>query len=273
MGQNVTERFDDSVRSRVSSLLAEAAIDVEQVAVISEAGSTAHNISAGNDDLDFTVVWTESFRDLVEANPRRGSQMLRTQPEGMPSGPGDIDLQVYSMRRFVGLCATGNPSALLVLFTPDQFHLVNTDFPAERISRLTRSRKAAEAFEGYMDSQLSKWKAHNNNRAVSRPELVAAAGYDTKYAAHAIRLGIQGIEYLSTGMITMPMKEEHATLLRQLRAGAVTEPEAQRWVEALRSELKEAAMATALPERPDNTKVLDFLVSWHAAHSQPTPYE
>jgi uncharacterized protein len=36
--------------------------------------------------------------------------------------------------------------------------------------------------------------AHTN-----RPELVAVHGYDTKYAMHALRLGLQGIELLTTG--------------------------------------------------------------------------
>ena len=34
---------------------------------------------------------------------------------------------------------------------------------------------------------------------VNRPELIAAHGYDTKYAGHVLRLGYQGIEFLETG--------------------------------------------------------------------------
>lgn len=39
----------------------------------------------------------------------------------------------------------------------------------------------------------------------NRPELVAEHGYDTKFAMHALRLGAQGVELLTTGRITLPV--------------------------------------------------------------------
>jgi uncharacterized protein len=56
--------------------------------------------------------------------------------------------------------------------------------------------------------------AHTN-----RPELVAVHRYDTKYAMHALRLGLQGIELLSTGRITLPVPEPHRAYLRSIRRG------------------------------------------------------
>jgi len=44
--------------------------------------------------------------------------------------------------------------------------------------------------------------AHTN-----RPGLVAIHGYDTKYAMHALRLGLQGIELRTTCRITLPTPE------------------------------------------------------------------
>jgi hypothetical protein len=60
------------------------------------------------------------------------------------------------------------------------------------------SRLAAVRFLGYLRGQkaamTSQPEAHTN-----RPELVAVHGYDTKYAMHALRLGLQGVELLTTG--------------------------------------------------------------------------
>jgi hypothetical protein len=53
--------------------------------------------------------------------------------------------------------------------------------------------------------------AHTN-----RPELVAVHGYDTKYA---LRLGLQGVELLSTGRITLPVPEPDRAYLRSIRRG------------------------------------------------------
>ena len=62
--------------------------------------------------------------------------------------------------------------------------------------------------------------AHTN-----RPELVAVHGYDTKYAMHALRLGVQGTELLTTGRITLPIPEPHRAYLRSIRRGECPLPE------------------------------------------------
>ena len=58
--------------------------------------------------------------------------------------------------------------------------------------------------------------AHTN-----RPELVAVHGYDTKFAMHALRLGVQGTELLTTGRITLPVPEPDLSYLRQIRRGEI----------------------------------------------------
>lgn len=60
---------------------------------------------------------------------------------------------------------------------------------------------AAARFLSYLEAQKAAMTgeagAHSN-----RPELIAAHGYDTKYAMHAMRLGYRGVELLTTGCIT-----------------------------------------------------------------------
>jgi hypothetical protein len=47
--------------------------------------------------------------------------------------------------------------------------------------------------------------------------LVAEHGYDTKYAMHALRLGAQGVELLTTGRIALPAPEPDRSFLRAIR--------------------------------------------------------
>jgi hypothetical protein len=61
------------VRGRVLDLLARAQIDEESVLAVVEAGSTAHAISVGSDDLDCTVIHVETFDELVVGDPNRPS--------------------------------------------------------------------------------------------------------------------------------------------------------------------------------------------------------
>lgn len=97
---------------------------------------------------------------------------------------------------------------LLVLFVPDHEVVYRNDVGAELVDNAHRfvSKLAAQRFLGYLQGQKAAMTgevgAHTN-----RPELVAVHGYDTKYAMHALRLGYQGVEMLTTGRITLPVPE------------------------------------------------------------------
>ena len=61
-------------------------------------------------------------------NPYRFEHWVEhTQPEGARSGPGDLDLVAYSLRKYVRLALKGHPTVLLLLFVPDELTLVETD--------------------------------------------------------------------------------------------------------------------------------------------------
>ena len=246
-------------------LLERSSIDWGKVALVVESGSTAHGISSDGSDIDLTVVWTENLRDLVVDHPRAGSRHIRTQPDGVRSGPGDIDMQVYSMRKFVGLAAQGNPSVLSVLFTPQEHRLHNARFPLEELTGLVVSQRAGAAYLGYLDGQLGRWRDGTVSQRVSRPELVEKHGFDTKYAAAAIRLGLQGAKYLLTGRVPIPMPESDSGRLRDLRDGKVPEEQAFAWAMEVRGLLVYARDISDLPKHPDQDALDDFLVEWHTA--------
>lgn len=256
-------RHGPEVKERVLELLAGGGINEGEILAVVEAGSTAHAISVGSDDLDFTVVRVEPFDELVVGDPKRQSMMLRTKPNGVRSQPGDIDLQVYTFRRFVSLATAGNPSVLMILFAPDELRLIDNGFPGRRIAELTRSSRAAASYQGYMERQLDKWIG-GSGKAGGRSELVEAHGYDTKFASHAIRLGLQGIEYLTTGALTLPMSEPVAGRIRDVRRGVICEANALEWARELQEQLDVAALETTLPESPDASAIQESVAGFYA---------
>jgi uncharacterized protein len=94
-------------------------------------GSTVHGLHhGGQDDRDEMAVYIEPPEFLVglrRAPAIRGGlygfehYVERTQPEGVRSGPGDLDLVAYSLRKWVRLALKGHPTILLLLFVPDEF--------------------------------------------------------------------------------------------------------------------------------------------------------
>lgn len=79
-------------------------------------GSTVHGLSnPGTGDRDEMGVCVEPPEYVIGLR-RFEHCVARTQPEGHPSGPGDVDLTVYGLRKFCRLAAKGNPTVLLLFF-------------------------------------------------------------------------------------------------------------------------------------------------------------
>jgi len=183
------------------------------------------------------------------------------------SGAGDLDVIIYSARKWAWLALAGNPTVLLVLFVPDSEVVFRNEAGAELTDNAHRfvSRLAARRFLGYLRAQKAAMTgaagAHTN-----RPELVAVHGYDTKYAMHALRLGLQGVELLSTGRITLPVPEPHRRYLREIRHGQVPLTEVIDAVLAAESELIRLRDASSLPAEPDRRWVDEWLHRNHLGY-------
>ena len=165
-------------------------------------GSTLHGLHHGNqDDRDEMGVFLEPPEFLLGLAGPLEHYVERTQPEGMRSGPGDLDLVVYSLRKYVRLALKGHPTILLLLFAPDEHVLLETELGRElrALAPALLSRRAGRGYLGYLRGQTERLLGSRGQRRVNRPELVEAHGYDTKYAMHAARLGYQGLELLETG--------------------------------------------------------------------------
>jgi len=130
------------------------------------------------------------------------------------------------------------------------------------------SALAAARFLAYLQAQRAAMtgevEAHTNC-----PELVALHGYDTKFAMHALRLGVQGVELLTTGRITLPVPVPELGHLRQVRRGEVPLAEVVGQVEQV--DLAEARLtalrdSSSLPAERDRARVDDWLHRSHLAY-------
>src|SRR5207248_10884604 len=168
-------------------------------------GSTVHGLHhGGQDDRDEMAVFVEPPEYLIGHRRARGIRgglygfehfVERTQPEGVRSGPGDLDLVAYSLRKYVRLALKGHPTVLLLLFVPDELTLVETEL-GRRLRSLRPamvSKRAGRGYLGYLRGQKERLLGTRGQKRVNRPELGEAHGFDRKYAMHALRLGYQGL--------------------------------------------------------------------------------
>jgi hypothetical protein len=178
------------------------------------------------------------------------------------SGPGDLDLVAYSLRKYVRLALKGHPTILLMLFVPEDSIIVRTELGTELrgLRPAILSQRAGRGYRGYLRGQKERLLGMRGQKRVNRPELVEAHGYDTKYAMHAARLGYQGLELLETGLVTLPMPEPARSRVMAIRTGDRSFDEAIAEIEDVEGRLEEALVRTDLPAKPDSVEVDRFLV-------------
>jgi hypothetical protein len=241
----------------------------ETTILLVEVGSTAHGtgIEGGedHDELGVVVERPEQVIGLDEGG--FGTIMQRTQPEGARSGPGDIDRTLHSLRRFVRLAASGNPSILMTFWAPIEA-ITPEGWELRALGEAFIGRHVIPRYHGYMQSQAMRLMGlrgggHGARGGGGREELIEAYGYDTKYAMHCARLGFQCLELLGTGRLNLPIQGEPAEWLRAVRQGKVSLDEW--WSRSLDLAARVEAMQfdNSVPPGPDRARIDAWLIATH----------
>ena len=212
-------------------------------------GSKLHGLNLeATDDTDEMGVCVEPPEFVVGL--RQFEQWVyRTQPEGHPSGPRDLDLTIYSLRKWVRL-------AVVVIGGGARLHELQELAPS------FISRAVAAPFLGYLSAQRQRLTGERGGRA-RRKGLAwerPGAGYDTKYAMHMVRLGFQGVELLETGRITLPMPAAQQGFTMAIRRGEVDLNEVLTRAGELEQRISDLKDTSPLPERPESELIQEWMV-------------
>jgi predicted nucleotidyltransferase len=236
-------------------------------------GSGVHGIAiAGTDDHDEMGVFIEPPEHVVGLREPEEHYVFRTQPEGARSGPGDTDLVMYSLRKYLRLATKGNPTALLPLYAPLDAVLMLHPLGEELrgLASAMLSQRAVHRFLGYMNSQRDRLLGRGRRSDVpNRPELVARYGYDVKYASHALRLAFQGLEIVRDGRLTLPMPERERERVLRVKRGEVSElADVLREITDVQAQVEEllATGRTPLAAEPDLEKISEWSSGAHRRH-------
>jgi hypothetical protein len=223
-------------------------------------GSTVHGLAnPGTDDRDEMGVCVEPPEYIAGLRPFE-HWVYRTQPEGVPSGPGDLDLTIYGLRKYCRMALKGSPTVLLLLFIVGE-HVLERDALGLELQALAPafvSRRAGRAFLGYVDAQRRGLVGERH--ATRTRELSSQHGYDTKYAMHALRIAHQGRELLSTGRITLPIESPERERLLEVRRGEVPLHDVLGRLHHESARLEQTLLSSDLSDEPDRDAVDRFLV-------------
>lgn len=233
-----------------------------------EVGSTAHGTGVdGGEDHDEAAIVIETADQVVGLTGHMRTKMHRTQPEGVRSGPGDVDRTLYSARTFLSLATSGNPSILMMLWAP-VIDSTSVGMELRSLSNAFVGRHVIPRYRGYMQSQGMrilglKGNGHGRRGGGGREELISEHGWDVKFAMHAARLGFQCIELLTTGKLELPIPGEPGDWLRDVRYGRVSFEE---WFERcieLDEMMKSMLNSSDYREGPDTHTINNWSISAH----------
>ena len=228
-----------------------------------EVGSSLHGINLpGNDDLDLMGVTVEPPRAITGLYNFE-QVVWRTAGEGERSGPNDIDLTVYGLKKWMRLAVAGNPSIILLLYAPADFRSITSELADELIELRGDivSHDAGKRFLGYLHGQRQRAIDGRRGRRGIRE------GRSEKWTSHMLRLGYQGIELLTTGTIQLPMPTVSRETCLAAKRGDMSLDEALLLAEELEHRLKSLVddKPSVLPKRSNVPKIEAWM--YHAYQS------
>lgn len=176
------------------------------------------------------------------------------------NGPQDVDVCLYTLMKWAGLAAKGNPSALHFLFAPLEFTTGIWDNFSSR-PEIFLAKGHVKPFLGFADDQMRRLLGQKGQKNIHRAELEEKHGYDTKYAMHVIRLCGEAKELMEHGRITLPRPNRDELI--EIRKGKYTLSEIQLLGAQLVSEALAAQATSPLPDAVDRDAISQLLAETH----------
>lgn len=253
-------------------------------------GSHMYGTNGPESDEDFKgvcippkkfILGTSKFEQYEERTNSAGSGRRNTKE--------DIDLEIYSLPKFLHLLTENNPNIVELLFSPVNCLLFCNEYGKEILDNrnIFLSLRIKHKFSGYAYSQkhkitagietvkkLKEWgvtkEEHLNDEVLKnlgslglktggRLSLLLKYGYDTKFASHLIRLFLFGIELLKEGKLMLPASQNN--YLVDIKNGKYTWPEILEKATQLEHLTEIAYLHSKLPQTPDFEAIENLQIS------------
>ena len=175
---------------------------------------------------------------------------------------GVWDVVLYDIQKYIALLVKQNPNVLSLLWLLPEDYYYRSPLGDRLIENreLFASRACYKSFCGYANGQLSRMIhiSHRGYLGAKRKALVEKHGYDTKNAAHLVRLLHMGKEFLATGVMNV-RRTWDVEMILEIKQGKWGIQRVYDYAAKLFQETREAEKNSPLPPRL-NMRAIDDLV-------------
>jgi uncharacterized protein len=175
---------------------------------------------------------------------------------------GVWDVVLYDIQKYVSLLVKQNPNVLSLLWLLPEDYYFRSPLGDRLIENrsLFASRACYKSFCGYANGQLSRMihVSHRGYLGAKRKALVEKHGYDTKNAAHLVRLLHMGKEFLATGEMNV-RRTWDVEMILEIKQGKWGIQRVYDYAAKLFDAVREAEKTSPLPPRL-NMRAIDELV-------------
>lgn len=217
-------------------------------------GSIAHNMYIPNDDpnsiddIDLLGVFMAPVDYYIG---------LGRYKDAADSFIDEYDIINYEFKKMMWMLLKSNPNVLPTLNLKKEHYI----YLSEGVKKLLDNKeifyslKAYKTFTGYAKGQLNKMEKYSTlgYMGKKRKELVEKFSFDTKNAAHCIRLLRMGSEFLDTGELNVYRTKDRDELL-DIKKGKYSLKDIKEEAEFLFQRTKIAYSKSELPETPNYLK-------------------
>jgi predicted nucleotidyltransferase len=230
----------------------------ENLILLGYRGSIAHNTYEPStnpnsiDDKDIMGVFVANLNNYIGLEKKEHHEAFIH----------EWDAVSYEIRKYINLLLKCNPNVLALLWLEDKHYLYKSDVGRLLIAnrRVFVSKQAYHSFNGYAWGQFKrmihfKFEGYMGDK---RKQLVEKHGYDTKNAAHLIRILEMGIEFLTEG--TLYVARQNAQKLLDIKHGNWTLEQVKTEAEKLFTLAHEAYVKSTLPAQPDRKAAEELLM-------------